>query len=149
MKINGTNGEFPIAQCGCYNQNGLNLGAPPGILSQSAKNQATNQCKGPTSGCIAKVNSASMCSLQQPGANGKPRLYNRQFDIISTYWFFGWPNATTTQTVCTAGQYTNCYSGMCEGLCERMCHTPTPSAQLAASMRQQTGMTHPRSATAP
>lgn len=74
-----------------------------------------------------------MCKLQQPGRGGKPDLYNRQFDIISTYWFVGWPNATTTQTVCvfavyalvanflssffqvcTSGQYTNCYSAGCK-----------------------------------
>lgn len=102
------NAATPIAECGCYNKTGPNLGAPPGILSWSARNETAAQCNPPCSGCIKFPNKAKMCKLQQRGPGGKPELYNRQFDIISTYWFVGWPNVTTTQTVCKEGAYANC-----------------------------------------
>ena len=33
------NSNTPIAECGCYNKRGLNLGAPPGILSWKVRQQ--------------------------------------------------------------------------------------------------------------
>lgn len=118
----GSKEEPSIAECGCYGQPkptgdaAVNIGSAAGMLDRQAKTENYKACFNGTlaenNQVCATANVAPACASQSH--RPRPSMYKGRFDLISTFNSATWPyDQLSPGTLCTYGQYTNCYSAGC------------------------------------
>ncbi|KAI7837996.1 hypothetical protein COHA_008178 [Chlorella ohadii] len=107
----------PVAECGCYEFNGTNIGFSPSILKKDLKKSMLKACSHNGKCLTVDANATDFCESMNSG-----KMYPG-YDLVSTWNPNDWvlatnqtgdvPAGSAKPKMCTGGTATNCFAAAC------------------------------------